>query len=114
MRCSETIPTGLSTSSVRTSTSLTRRTWRRLAPPRTAGSERARGARMLHNSILIRDRLRAANQNPLCRARRDLHRQLAVTDAAVERDGELALTGAWAVAMTGTLPGLAEAGDDLR
>jgi hypothetical protein len=68
---------------------------------------------MLHNSLLIRDRLREANQDPLRRDRRAPHRRLKVDPDAVAHDSELALTGPWRVSTDGTLPGMETARDDL-
>lgn len=69
---------------------------------------------MLHNSLPIRDRLRAANLDPKVRGRRAPHRPLAFDGAVTPEEGDVALTGAWRLATAGNLPGLAAAADDLR
>ncbi|MGH2558046.1 MAG: hypothetical protein ACRDJH_03205, partial [Thermomicrobiales bacterium] len=68
---------------------------------------------MLHNSLLIRDRLRATNNDELHRGRRDPHRWLGLLAGPDPRAGEIALTGAWSVLAVGSMPGLDEACADL-
>lgn len=68
---------------------------------------------MLHNSLLIRDRLREANHDPLRLQRRNLHHPLIMDETASPQDDEVALTGVWSVVGQGELHGLAEARDDL-
>lgn len=69
---------------------------------------------MLHNSLLIRDRLREANRDPLRRDRRRLHQLLTIDETVRPQDDEVDLTGSWSVVGRGELHGLVEARDDLR
>lgn len=70
---------------------------------------------MMHNSLLIRDRLRQTNNNPLHQGRRDPHRFVRqLTSAFSAASGEIELSGSWAVIRGGDYPGLHEAAEDLQ
>lgn len=68
---------------------------------------------MLHNSLLIRDRLLQANTDPLRRHRRTPHRNLVIDATATPQEEELALVGTWRVSTQGELQGLSAAKEDL-
>jgi hypothetical protein len=70
---------------------------------------------MMHNSLLISDRLRKANEDEIARERRDPHRLI----AKLSREGttgpkELLLEGGWGVRIEADYPGIQEAADDLN
>lgn len=68
---------------------------------------------MMHNSLLIRERLRCANNDVLHRARRDPHRWLRLDEQQVAAEGEMRLTGDWKILFNSQPDGMSEAADDL-
>jgi hypothetical protein len=68
---------------------------------------------MMHNSLLIRKRLRQANNDQLHRERRDPHRWLSLDGKVVPAENEMHLTGAWSIASDSRLTGTTEAVADL-
>ncbi|WP_409342807.1 hypothetical protein [Paenibacillus sp. MBLB4367] len=70
---------------------------------------------MMHNSLLIRERLIQTNNSELHRSRRNPHRFIRkLNRAAGLAPGELELAGSWSVTFESGYPGLEEAADDLR
>jgi hypothetical protein len=70
---------------------------------------------MMHNSLLIRDRLLQTNNNELHKSRRDPHRSVRkLSTIYTVATGEIELTGGWAVKHEGDGPGLQEAAEDIR
>jgi hypothetical protein len=67
----------------------------------------------MHNSIWIRERLRATNQDPLHVSRRDPHRCVAPDPASRGGAGAFRLEGSWAVVSSAGSPGIAELVEDL-
>lgn len=52
---------------------------------------------MMHNSLLIRDKLRARNQDPLVRSRRNPHRDVRLDPTRRAAPNELLLAGSWRI-----------------
>lgn len=70
---------------------------------------------MMHNSIMIRDRLREANQSSLHKERRKAHRFVrALNSHALPRDEELKITGNWLIYSNDLIPGMDEAIADVK
>ncbi|MFX0098460.1 MAG: hypothetical protein ACFFCS_02690 [Candidatus Hodarchaeota archaeon] len=68
---------------------------------------------MLHNSLLIQDFLKARNNNPLCKVRRDPHRLLSPSKNQVINDGDIKLAGTWTIQVRADVVGKEEIGNDL-
>ncbi|MDQ6419723.1 hypothetical protein RB620_09805 [Paenibacillus sp. LHD-117] len=69
---------------------------------------------MMHNSLLIADRLRQANEDKISRDRRDPHRNVVPLDSCnvIGRE-ELRLDGEWEIRIEADFPGMEEAAADL-
>src|SRR4051794_37942676 len=52
---------------------------------------------MLHNSLYRRDLLKSMNANPLCVARRDVHRHVGRRDGAGPQPNQILLDGSWKI-----------------
>lgn len=68
---------------------------------------------MMHNSIWVRDRLKAANQDPLHRSRRDSHRSVGFEGLEPAGEGVFKLEGSWCVDSNADMPGISELTEDL-
>lgn len=69
---------------------------------------------MMHNSLLIRERLLQTNNNELHKSRRNPHRFIRKLNGEAEAsEEELKLSGSWSVSVESVSPGLREAADDL-